>query len=233
MLTDQPREKDMTKIIQAFLTIILAVCATGCGETKKEAVAGEAQADKPTVSIMIDGKAPAAFAVKLSTTAGDIVIDVTRDWSPNGADRFLELVEMGYYKDVAFFRVIEGFMAQVGIHGDPAMNKKWKSNRIQDDSVEKSNTRGMLSFATSGRNSRTTQFFISLGDNSNLDGMGFSPFGRVRDMAAVDKLYAGYGEGAPKGMGPSQRRVHQEGNAYLKKEFPRLDYVKSASVVVE
>ncbi len=223
----------MTKSIPALLTIILALCATGCGETKREAGAGETRVEKPTASIMIDGKAPAAFAVKLSTTAGDIVIDVTRDWSPNGADRFLELVELGYYKDVAFFRVIEGFMAQVGIHGDPVMNKKWKNNRIRDDSVEKSNTRGMLSFATSGRNSRTTQFFISLGDNSNLDGMSFSPFGRVRDMAAVDKLYAGYGEGAPKGTGPNQRRVHLEGNAYLKKEFPRLDNIISASVTAE
>ena len=162
-----------------------------------------------------------------------MVLDVTRDWSPNGADRFLELVEMGYYTDVAFFRVIAGFMAQVGVHGDPAMNRKWKNNKIRDDSVEKSNTRGMASFATSGRDSRTTQFFISLDDNSNLDGMGFSPFGRVRDMAAVDKLYAGYGEGAPKGVGPSQQRIHNEGNAYLKKEFPRLDYIKSASVVID
>ncbi len=223
----------MIKSTLAFLTIILALCATGCGETKKEAGSSVVQVEKPTASIMVNGKAPAKYTVKLSTTAGEIVIDVTRDWSPNGADRFLELVEMGYYKDVAFFRVIDGFMAQVGIHGDPIMNKKWKSNRIQDDSVEKSNTRGMASFAMAGRNSRTTQFFISLGDNSNLDGMGFSPFGRVRDMTAVDKLYAGYGEGAPKGMGPGQRRVHLEGNAYLKKEFPRLDYIKSASVLVD
>jgi peptidyl-prolyl cis-trans isomerase A (cyclophilin A) len=119
------------------------------------------------------------------------------------------------------------------VHGDPAMNRKWRDNKIRDDSVEKSNTRGMVSFATSGRNSRTTQFFINLDDNSNLDGMGFSPFGRVRGMIAVDKLYAGYGEGAPKGVGPSQQRLHQGGNAYLKKEFPRLDYIKSASAMVD
>ena len=223
----------MTKVILVITTIILALWATGCGETKKEAGVDEARVEKPTASIMVDGKAPAAFAVKLSTTTGDIVIDVTRDWSPNGADRFLELVEKGYYTDVAFFRVIAGFMAQVGVHGDPAMNRKWRDNKIRDDSVEKSNTRGMVSFATSGRNSRTTQFFINLDDNSNLDGMGFSPFGRVRDMIAVDKLYAGYGEGAPKGVGPSQQRLHQGGNAYLKKEFPRLDYIKSASAMVD
>lgn len=223
----------MTKVILVITTIILALWATGCGETKKEAGVDEARVEKPTASIMVDGKAPAAFAVKLSTTTGDIVIDVTRDWSPNGADRFLELVEKGYYTDVVFFRVIAGFMAQVGVHGDPAMNRKWRDNKIRDDSVEKSNTRGMVSFATSGRNSRTTQFFINLDDNSNLDGMGFSPFGRVRDMIAVDKLYAGYGEGAPKGVGPSQQRLHQGGNAYLKKEFPRLDYIKSASAMVD
>ena len=221
----------MTKTILAFLTIILAVYATGCGETKKEAGAGEAEVDKPTASIMVAGKAPAKYSVKLSTTAGDIVIDVTRDWSPNGADRFLELVEMGYYKDVAFFRVIRGFMAQVGIHGDPAMNKKWKNNRIQDDLVEKSNTRGMLSFATSGRNSRTTQFFINYVDNSRLDGMGFSPFGEVVEgMGVVKKFYGGYGEGAPQGRGPSQSRIAGEGNEYLKKDFPQLDYIIKAEI---
>jgi peptidyl-prolyl cis-trans isomerase A (cyclophilin A) len=175
-------------------------------------------------------KAPDQYTVKLKTTKGDILVDVTRAWAPKGADRFYELVESGYFSDVAFFRVVDGFMAQVGIHGDPEVNVKWRTQRIEDDPVEQSNTRGMLSFATSGRNSRTTQFFVNFGDNSRLDRMGFAPFGKVRDMKVVDSLYNGYGEGAPRGQGPSQRRMQKEGNAYLKAEFPKLDYLISATV---
>jgi len=174
---------------------------------------------------------PQEYAVRLTTTKGDIVIDVKRRWSPNGADRFHELVTAGYFEDIAFFRVVEGFMAQAGIHGDPAVNREWRTKKIKDDPVVESNSRGTVSFATSGRDSRTTQFFISFGDNSRLDGMGFSPFGKVRDMAVVDTLYSGYGEGAPRGMGPSQGRIQQEGNAYLKQAFPELDYILKAQII--
>ena len=178
-----------------------------------------------------EGQAPAQYTVELDTTKGAIVIDVHRDWSPHGADRFYELVQSGYYSDVAFFRVIGGFMAQVGISGDPALNTEWRAKPIPDDPVKASNTRGTVTFATSGPDSRTTQFFINFGDNARLDGMGFSPFGKVKDMAPVDALYDGYGEGAPRGRGPAQGRLQAEGNAYLRESFPKLDYIKSAKII--
>jgi peptidyl-prolyl cis-trans isomerase A (cyclophilin A) len=167
---------------------------------------------------------------KLETTKGDIIIDVKREWAPKGADRFYNLVEMGYYNDVAFFRVVEGFMAQAGLSGNPGESLKWRKRRIEDDPVVESNKRGMVSFAMAGPNSRTTQFFINFDDNSRLDKLGFSPFGKVRDMAVVDKLYNGYGEGAPKGKGPAQTIIHRGGNVYLKEHFPKLDYIKTASI---
>ena len=176
-------------------------------------------------------KAPKKYTVKLETPQGDILLDVHRDWSPKGADRFYNLVKVGYFDDVAFFRVISGFMAQVGIHDSREVNEAWRRFPIEDDPVKESNTRGMVSFATSGPNSRTTQFFINFADNKNLDGMGFSPFAKVRDMKTVDALYAGYGEGAPRGDGPEQMRLRQEGNRYLRADFPKLDYIKKATVV--
>lgn len=178
-----------------------------------------------------DQRAPDQFTVRLDTTKGPILIDVTREWAPHGADRFYTLVREGYFTDVAFFRVIEGFMAQAGIHGDPEMNARWRNRRIPDDPVRQSNTRGMVSYAMAGPGTRTTQFFINYADNSRLDGMGFAPFGRVRDMAAVDALYNGYGEGAPRGRGPDQSRIQREGNAYLRASFPQLDYIRSATIV--
>jgi peptidyl-prolyl cis-trans isomerase A (cyclophilin A) len=175
--------------------------------------------------------APAQFTVKFETTRGEVLIDVYRDWAPNGADRLYNLVKLGYYNDVAFFRVISGFMAQIGIHGDPSVNAVWREKRISDDPVAQSNTRGMVSFATAGKNTRTTQFFFNYGNNSRLDAMGFSPFGKVRDMKAIDALYSGYGEGAPSGAGPSQGRIQSEGNVYLKAEFPKLDYILRGTIV--
>ena len=147
-------------------------------------------------------EAPATYAVKFTTTKGDIVIDVTRSWAPKGADRFYNLVQIGYFTDIALFRVIPGFMAQFGVHGDPAVARKWKGARIKDDPVTQSNTRGMLTFATAGANTRTTQLFMNLGDNDNLDGMGFAPFGKLRSMDVLNEIYGGYGEGAPRGRGP-------------------------------
>ena len=157
----------------------------------------------------------------------------TRDWAPNGADRFYNLVKIGYFKDIAFFRNIDGFMVQFGIHGDPAVNAKWREANIKDDTVKKSNTVGYVTYAQSGRpNSRSTQFFVNFGDNANLDGMRFAPFGKVVEgMDVVKSLYNGYGEGAPRGKGPDQGRIQEEGNAYLKKDFPKLDYIKSATIV--
>jgi peptidyl-prolyl cis-trans isomerase A (cyclophilin A) len=178
-----------------------------------------------------NAQAPETFTVRLETTKGDVLIDVHRLWAPRGADRIYNLVEIGYYDNVAFFRVISGFMAQIGIHGDPPVSAIWRSQNIADDPVIESNTRGMVSFAMAGKGSRTTQIFINYGNNTRLDSMGFSPFGKVRDMKAIDELYSGYGEGAPSGAGPSQGRIQAEGNTYLKKEFPKLDYILRATIV--
>lgn len=168
---------------------------------------------------------PATYTVRLTTTKGDIFLDVTTAWAPLGARRFYNLVRVGYFTNVAFFRVIEGFMAQTGLSGIPEVDAAWRSATIPDDPVTQSNTRGMVSFATSGENSRVQQFFINFGDNSRLDGMGFSPFGRVRNMEVVDQIFAGHGER------PNQGLINREGNPYLRANFPELDYILSASIV--
>lgn len=172
------------------------------------------------------------YTVKLETSKGDVLIEVHRDWAPIGADHFRELVEAGFYDGCRFFRVLDGFMAQVGINGDPETHAKWSKN-IKDDPVVASNTRGFVTYAKTGApNSRSTQIFINYGDNSQLDPQGFAPFGKVvKGMDVVEKLYSGYGEGAPQGRGPSQQRITYEGNAYLEKQFPKLDYIKKATVV--
>jgi peptidyl-prolyl cis-trans isomerase A (cyclophilin A) len=177
-------------------------------------------------------KAPDTFKAKFETTKGSFVITVHRDWAPLGADRFYNLVKIGYFSDVAFFRAIEGFMVQLGIHGLPEVNTKWRAAQFPDDPMaSKSNKRGFVTFAKGGPNSRTTQFFINFTDNSRLDPMGFPPFGEVTEgMNVVDSLNKEYGEGMPSGRGPNQGRVQNEGNTYLRAEFPRLDYVKSATI---
>ena len=176
--------------------------------------------------------APDIFQARFETSRGDFVVEVHRDWSPNGADRFYNLVANGYYDNVRFFRVIAGFMAQFGIHGDTAVAAAWRSRRIDDDSVMQSNTRGFVSYAMGGPNTRTTQIFINYGDNSRLDGMGFSPFGQVVEgMEVVDSLYSGYGESKPTGRGPEQPKIQGEGNAYLNRDFPHLDFVRTATIV--
>ncbi|MCB9738392.1 MAG: peptidylprolyl isomerase [Deltaproteobacteria bacterium] len=176
--------------------------------------------------------APETFDVVFETTKGAFTLHVTRAWAPKGADRLYNLVKAGFFTDIAFFRAIEGFMVQFGIHGDPKVAAAWRPAEFGDDPVTQSNRRGTLSFATRGPNTRTTQMFINFRDNGNLDGMGFSPVGQVDDegMKIVDSLYKGYGEGAPRGRGPDQTKVQMVGNTYLKAEFPQLDYIKSASI---
>jgi len=177
-------------------------------------------------------QAPPVYKVEFDTSKGPFVIEVHRDWAPNGADRFYNLVKNGFYDNVRFFRVVEGFMAQFGISGDPKVSSIWREARIKDDPVRISNKRTFVTFATAGPNTRTTQVFISFSDNSNLDAQGFAPFGQVvSGMKVVDSLYNGYGEGAPGGRGPDQGRVQKEGNAYLASAFPNLDYVKKATIV--
>ena len=200
------------------------------------AVAFAGQADVAKVQKLknpaaLTEKAPATFKVNFDTSKGPIEVTVHRDWAPNGADRLYNLVKAGFYDDVRFFRVIPNFMAQFGIHGNPSVMSAWRTAQIKDDPVKGSNTRGMVVFATAGPNTRTTQLFINFKDNSSLDKQGFAPFGEVtKGMDVVDKIYDGYGEGAPRGKGPEQGRIQNEGNAYLTKDFPKMDYIKTATI---
>ena len=190
-----------------------------------------AQAPNLANPAALNEQAPASYKVKFDTTKGAFVIQVTRAWAPNGADRFYNLVKNGFFDDVRFFRVISGFMVQFGINGDPQLSARWRQAQIKDDPVTQSNKRGMITFATAGPNTRTTQVFINFADNTNLDGMGFAPFGRiVSGMNVVDAINAEYGEGAPRGRGPDQGKLQNEGNAYLAREFARMDYVKKATI---
>jgi peptidyl-prolyl cis-trans isomerase A (cyclophilin A) len=176
--------------------------------------------------------APAEYKAQFTTTKGDFVIEVHRDWAPLGADRFYNLVKNGFYTNASFFRVIDGFMAQFGINANPAVSKVWQHATIKDDPVKQSNKKGYITFATAGPNTRTTQLFINLAENGRLDPMGFAPFGMVVDgMDVVEKLYNGYGEGAPDGRGPDQSKIQEEGKAYLDKGFPQLDSIKSAKIL--
>jgi len=176
-------------------------------------------------------RAPDTFRVRFDTSKGAFVVEVNRAWAPNGADRFYNLVKNGFYDDARFFRVISGFMVQFGIHGDPKIAAPWREARIADDPVTQSNKRGYITYAMAGPNTRTTQLFINFGDNSSLDRQGFAPFGRVvSGMDVVDRLNPEYGEGAPRGRGPDQMRLQKEGNAYLAKEFSRMDYIKKATI---
>ena len=171
-------------------------------------------------------EAPAVFKAKFTTSAGDFVVEVHRDWAPLGADRFYNLVRGGYFTNAAFFRVVKGFVVQFGLSANPAYNKVWSVARIQDDPVVQSNKRGTLVFATAGPNTRTTQFFINYADNQRLDGMGFAPFGTVVEgMDVVDKIFPGYTEK------PRQDLITEQGDAYLKANFPMIDKIKVASIV--
>jgi len=193
----------------------LAVVSLSCGEKKK----------------LEEG--PAQYKVQLETTKGYVVILVHRDWSPIGADHFYELTKAGFYNDNAIFRALPGFVMQWGINGDPSVTRKWNQT-ITDDPPKVSNKIGTIVFAKTGQpDSRTTQVFINLGDNSAaLDPQGFTPFGEViQGMDNVMKFYSGYGEGQPNGEGPSQGSIEQIGNAYLKQHYPKLDYIESARIV--
>jgi len=201
--------------------------------TEESAAAIEKEANPALVDPSLATEtAPDAFRVKLETTKGDVVILVNRSWAPNGVDRFYNLVKIGYYSDVAFYRVIRGFMAQCGFSPDPKISAAWSRKKIADDPILQANTRGMVTFAMGGPNSRTTQFFINFADNSYLKQHGaFAPFGKViSGMDVMDSIYDGYGEGTPRGRGPDQARVAREGASYLRKSFPSLDYIIRATL---
>jgi peptidyl-prolyl cis-trans isomerase A (cyclophilin A) len=192
-----------------------------------------AQADKPArlnSPAMLTEAAPATFKASFVTSQGTFVVTVHKDWAPKGADRFYNLVKSGYFDDIRFFRVIPNFMAQFGIHGTPSVSAAWTSARITDDPVKQSNKRGFVTFATAGPNTRTTQLFVNFGDNASLDKQGFSPFGEVTSgMDVVDKLFSGYGEIYQR-KDFELPRFMSEGNAYMNKAFPKMDYVKTATI---
>lgn len=173
----------------------------------------------------VSGSDHPPYRVRMETSKGDVVIEVHPEWAPRGAKRFRELVELGFYDECRFFRVVEGFVAQVGMNGDPELNAVWSKKKFRDDPVIQSNKPSFVTFATSGTDSRTTQFFFNIGDNSSLDRRGFAPFGKVIEgQEFVEALYSRYGEE------PQQDRIDRKGNAYLKSEFPKLDYIVRATI---
>ena len=176
----------------------------------------------------LHAQAPATYNVAFKTTKGSFVVTVHRAWAPRGADRFYNLVRARFYDGDEFFRVHKGFVVQFGISGYPQVSSAWQTATIKDDPVKATNARGTITFADGGPNTRTTQVFINLAGNSPLDGMGFAPFGKVTNgMSVVDKLYSGYGE-APSNAQP---QIAAQGNAFLKKHFPKLDAILTARIV--
>ena len=219
-----------TTVISAGI-IVLASCGGDGGQTVDDA---ELPANRALYfPDQLVETAPESFRVRFETTKGDFVVAVTRSQAPNGADRVYNLVANGYYDGVRFYRVIEGFMAQFGMHGEPQVQVRWTNAPIRDDPVMASNTRGAVTFAMAGRNSRTTQLFVNLVDNPLLDTDGFAPVGTVIEgMDVVDQLHSGYGEIADRGGdGPISQNIAARGNAYLEESFPEMDYIVTATLV--
>jgi peptidyl-prolyl cis-trans isomerase A (cyclophilin A) len=218
--------------MKQFLTIMF-VCGASFAQTKSTTAAKSttpAKAAAPVRNLLdpstLKAIAPPVYKVKFSTTQGDILIQVTRAWAPLGADRFYNLVRAKFYDGCAFFRVKAGFMAQFGISPDPKVTAAWNGTNLRDDPVKESNKRGFLTFATAGPNTRTTQLFISTGDNSFLDPQGFAPFGEVIEgMDVVDKFYDGYG------LSPDSGSIQQLGRPWVVKNMPKVDSIKTAVIV--
>lgn len=203
-----------------------------CQSAKKEQPAAPASPSSLLNPSSLNAQAPDVYWAKLDTTKGTIIIKVTRDWAPIGADRFYNLVKNGFFNDARFFRMIPGFIVQFGISADPKVSTVWHDADIQDDPVKQSNTAGTVTFATAGPNTRTTQVFINLKDNQSLDSQGFAPFGTVtQGMDVAQSFYSGYGEGAPMGNGPNQQLIQTQGESYLAADFPKLDKINSATVL--
>lgn len=219
-----------------LIALLAGLCAAGCRPKQKtEADDNTVPVQKPIKPVppaknlnIPKGDAPDTFKVKFETSQGSFVVQLNRKWAPRGVDRFYKLVKSGFYDGNRFFRVLKGFVAQWGINGDPAVQAHWRRAAIPDDpSIGIKNTRGRLTFATGGRNSRTAQVFINYGNNSaSLDHKGFPPIGEViQGMKVVDAIYGGYGER------PDQGQIQNEGNKYLNRDFPKLDFIKKASII--
>ncbi len=201
------------------------------GETAKSGATTARAYDRALLRpVLLKDKAPETFQVKFITTRGDFTVTVTRAWAPIGADRFYNLVKHHFYDNASFFRVVPGFVVQFGISAYPAVSAAWKNADLKDDPVTQSNKRGYLTFATAGPNTRTTQVFISLKDNASLDAQGFAPFGVVDPpgMKFVEMFYDQYGDSTPRDY---QDQITGQGKPYLDKNFPKLDSIKSATLV--
>ena len=211
----------------------LAAVVAGCRSAPKAAPPRRDPLLEPD-PVVERAASPDTFVVRFETTEGPFSVQFVRSWAPRGADRVYYLVQSGFYDSTRFFRVLPKFVAQWGAHGNPAVNRVWESRTVPDDPVKLSNGRGTVTFATAGPNTRTTQLFVNLANNARLDKLGFAPVGRVIEgMIRVDSLYSGYGEGPPRGKGPNQDRLAEQGNIYLQRDFARLDYIQTARVVRE
>jgi len=219
----------MCALAAITFSVLGASCQSDSGGSGGAASSALTKPDKSALTT----PAPDSFKVAFETSKGNFTVMAHRSWAPHGVDRFYHLVQAGYFDDARFFRVLSGFMAQFGMNGNPRATAAWDPLTIPDDSVKQSNVRGLVTFAAGADpDTRSTQLFINYADNRNLDGMRFAPIGQVVDgMSVVDSLYSGYGEGAPGGSGPDQELIARNGNAYLTKNFPKLDYIKTARIV--
>jgi peptidyl-prolyl cis-trans isomerase A (cyclophilin A) len=211
-------------ILAASVAALLALAGCSSDDNKKKTETSAAAAVKEPV--------PDLFHVKLDTSKGMIDIEVHRDWAPAGAAHFFQLVKSGFYDNAKFYRVVRGFVVQFGINGDPQTNAMWANATLPDDPVKEHNLTGTVTYAMRGPNTRSTQLFINLADNrKSLDSQGFAPIGKVLDgMPVVLDLYSSYGDMPPRGQGPDPMRIQQQGNDYLESHFPRLDYIKKATI---
>jgi peptidyl-prolyl cis-trans isomerase A (cyclophilin A) len=213
-------------LLAAYLAVVLlALLPAGCGGPDKRAAEKAAAPAKPAPM-------PDIYRAGLETTRGDIVIEVHKEWAPRGAERFYDLVNANFYDGARFYRVVRNYIAQFGFSGRPQVDALWSMAYMPDDPPNKlSNKRGYVSFAQSGPRTRSTQIFINLRDNRDLDRSGFVPFGQVVEgMEVVDKLYFSYGDIPPRGNGPDPTRLGKEGNEYLENQFPRLDTIKKITI---
>ena len=221
MRSDRTEFRIQKSELRIIALVLLMLCGCGGPETEKRTAVAPKKILLPDV-----------YRVKLETTKGDIVIEVKNEWAPRAADRFYELVQAGYYNDSRFHRVMRGFIAQFGIAGDPRQGALYRDLKFPDEPVVLGNKRGTVAFAHSGPNTRAVQVFLNLKDNSTLDKQGFPAFGKiVEGMEVADKLSFLYGELAPKGAGPDGIQAELRGNAYLDRDFPRLDSLRKASVL--
>lgn len=220
-----------TALLLALASSALAACGGEPPPPAEEPAAAEPAIDPIYDVEKANEQAPEEYRVVLETAAGNVVIAVHRAWAPFGADRFYNLVKIGFYDDVRVYRVVTDFMAQWGFNGEPRVNQLWRNYPIADDPVTHTNARGTVTFATSGPNARTTQVFINYGDNAFLDESGFAPFGEVVEgMDIAAQFHAGYGDGPPKGQGPAQPEIFNQGNAYLDASFPNLTKIVKATI---